>query len=200
MRIGYARVSTQDQKLDLQIDALKKNGCHVVYREKASGKNLERPELKKIMDDITQGDAFVVFKLDRLGRSLRDLIDTVNKLHEKKVVFVSLTEQIDTSTPAGKLVFHVFGALAEFERELIRERTNAGLAAARARGKKGGKPKGLNKEQMSKARTAKLLYDQKAKTVAQIAKDLSISRATCYRYIEAANEEKKDTATIVLSK
>jgi DNA invertase Pin-like site-specific DNA recombinase len=194
MRIGYARVSTQDQNLDSQKDALKKANCVVIYREKASGKNLERPELKRIMDDIGEGDVLVVVKLDRLGRSLRDLIDLVNKLHEKKVAFVSLNENIDTSTPTGKLIFHVFGALAEFERELIRERTNAGLAAARARGRKGGKPKGLTKEAISKATTVKFLYDQRVKTVDEIAKDLNISRATCYRYLEYANTEEAKVA------
>jgi DNA invertase Pin-like site-specific DNA recombinase len=192
MRIGYARVSTQDQKLDSQIDALKKNGCHVVYREKASGKNLDRPELKRIMDDIGEGDVLVVVKLDRLGRSLRDLIDTVNKLHEMKVTFVSLGDNIDTSTATGKLIFHFFAALAEFERELIRERTNAGLAAARARGRKGGKKPGLTKEAQSIARSVKVLYDQKHKTVDQIAKDFKISRATCYRYLGFANKEAKE--------
>jgi DNA invertase Pin-like site-specific DNA recombinase len=192
MRIGYARVSTQDQKLDSQLDALKKAGCAVVYREKLSGKNLERPELQKIMNDIGEGDALVVFKLDRLGRSLKDLIDTVNKLHQKKVTFISLKENIDTSTPTGVFFFHVFGALAEFERELIRERTNAGLAAARARGRKGGKKPGLTKEAQSIARSVKVLYDQKHKTVDQIAKDFKISRATCYRYLDFANKEAKE--------
>lgn len=191
MRIGYARVSTQDQKLDSQIDALKKNGCAVVYREKASGKNLDRPELKKILNDIGKGDHLVVVKLDRLGRSLRDLIDTINKLHELDVAFVSLNDNIDTSTASGKFIFHVFAALADFERELIRERTNAGLAAARARGRKGGRKPGLTPEAMSIAKSVKVLYDQKTKTVDQIAKDFKVSRATCYRYLEAAKEEIK---------
>ena len=143
MDIGYARVSTGEQTLDLQLDALKAAGCGKVYRETASGAKAERLVLEDVLSYLRKGDTLVVWRLDRLGRSLKHLIEVVAGLAERGVGFKSLTEQIDTTTPGGKLIFHVFGALAEFERDLIRERTNAGLAAARARGRTGGRPKKL---------------------------------------------------------
>src|SRR5437870_5635697 len=138
--LGYARVSTSDQNPDLQLDALKGAGCFRVFVDRASGALDERPELTKALDQLRPGDTLVVWKLDRLGRSLRHLIDTVAELQRRDVGFRSLQESIDTTTPGGKLVFHIFGALAEFERDIVRQRTLAGLAAARARGRAGGRP------------------------------------------------------------
>jgi DNA invertase Pin-like site-specific DNA recombinase len=184
MKIGYARVSTQDQNLDLQLDDLKKAGCEKVYQEKLSGANKQRPVLIDLLDRLRPNDTLIVWKLDRLSRSLRDLIDLVTLLQEKKVGFISLNDSIDTTTAQGRLIFNLFAALSEFERDVIRERTRAGLSAARARGKVGGRPKGLSKEAMSKASAAKTLYDQKDKTVNEIATILGIGRATVYRYLE----------------
>ena len=138
--LGYARVSTTDQQPQLQVDALIAAGCYRVFTETASGARTDRPTLEQVLDQLRPGDTLVVWKLDRLGRSLRHLVDTVTGLAERGIGFRSLQEAIDTTTPGGKLVFHVFAALAEFERDLIRERTNAGLAAARARGRHGGRP------------------------------------------------------------
>ena len=143
MRIGYARVSTDDQTLDLQRDALKQAGCTELYEEHASGRTAARPQLEGCLKALREGDTLVVWRLDRLGRSLQDLIELTNNFQTRGVEFESLTERIDTSSPTGRLVFHLFGALAEFERSLIRERTMAGLKAARARGRKGGRPKKL---------------------------------------------------------
>src|SRR4051812_31958867 len=154
MDIGYARVSTGEQTLDLQLDALQAAGCGKVYRETASGAKAGRPILEEVLTYLRKGDTLVVWRLDRLGRSLRHLIETVAALAERGIGFKSLTEQIDTTTPGGKLIFPVFGALAEFERDLIRERTHAGLAAARARGRLGGRPRKLaDAKQLDLART-----------------------------------------------
>ncbi|MBC5994004.1 recombinase family protein [Pontibacter cellulosilyticus] len=188
MKIGYARVSTQDQKLELQLDALTGAGCEQVYREKKSGKNKERPELEKMIAHLRPGDTVVVWKLDRLGRSLRDLIDLVAEFRERGVDFVSLQDGINTATPTGRFTFNVFASLAEFERELIRERTKAGLDAAKARGRRGGRPQGLSKAALEKANSARILFDTGTKTVEEIAQILSISRATCYRYLALAAE------------
>ncbi|WP_162055949.1 recombinase family protein [Pontibacter pamirensis] len=183
MKIGYARVSTQDQKLELQLDALTQHGCGQIFREKKSGKSKERPELKKMISQLRAGDTVVVWKLDRLGRSLRDLIDLVAEFKERGVEFVSLQDGINTATPTGRFTFNIFASLAEFEREIIRERTKAGLDSAKARGKKGGRPVGLSKAAMEKAKSARILFDSGTKTVEEIAKILGIGRATCYRYI-----------------
>lgn len=180
MLIGYARVSTQDQNLDLQLDALDKAGCERVFSDQASGTKAERPGLEEALAFARPGDTLVVWKLDRLGRSLRHLIDTIGALSERGVGFKSLQESIDTTTSGGKLIFHVFGALAEFERDLIRERTNAGLKAARARGRNGGRPKALDNRQRQQAIT--LLKDP-SNSVADICKTLKISRSTLYRYV-----------------
>jgi len=141
MLIGYARVSTQDQTLDLQTDALKRDGCEKIFPDMTSGAKSERPGLQDAMDHLRPGDTLVVWRLDRLGRTLKHLIATITDLNEKGIGFKSLQENMDTTTSGGKLIFHIFGALAEFEREVIRERTNAGLHAARARGRLGGRPK-----------------------------------------------------------
>jgi DNA invertase Pin-like site-specific DNA recombinase len=182
MEIGYARVSTGEQTLDLQLDALTAAGCGKVYRETASGAKAERPVLEEILGYLRPGDTLVVWRLDRLGRSLQHLIAVVAQLAERGIGFKSLTEQIDTTTPGGKLVFHVFGALAEFERDLIRERTQAGLAAARARGRRGGRPKKLaDAKQLAMARE---LYQAGQTDIATICATLGISRATLYRALK----------------
>lgn len=183
MNIGYARVSTGDQTLDLQLDALTKAECGRIFTETASGAKSDRPVLKEAIAYIRPGDTLVVWRLDRLGRSLQHLIATVTELQDRGIGFRSLTEQIDTTTSGGKLVFHVFGALAEFERDLIRERTNAGLAAARARGRTGGRPKALaDPKQLALARR---LYADGETDVATICQTLDISRATLYRYLKS---------------
>jgi DNA invertase Pin-like site-specific DNA recombinase len=183
MIIGYARVSTQDQNLDLQIDALKKAGCEKIYSEKVSSVK-DRPQLDKLIENLRPNDKVIVWKLDRLGRSVKDLITIVTTLHAINVSFQSITDNIDTTTTAGRLMFNIFGALAEFERDTIRERTKAGLEAARARGRNGGRKNGLSKTNQSKADTARILYAQKNKTVDEIASDLGVGRATIYRWIK----------------
>lgn len=182
MEIGYARVSTGEQTLDLQRDALNAAGCGTIYEETASGAKSERPVLAEVLSYLREGDTLVVWRLDRLGRSLKHLIEVVAQLAERGIGFKSLTEQIDTTTPGGKLIFHVFGALAEFERDLIRERTQAGLAAARARGRLGGRPKKLrDPKQLELART---LYAGGQTDVDTICRTLGISRATLYRALK----------------
>src|SRR3954463_15380130 len=152
MLVGYARVSTTDQTLDLQQDALTKEGCTKIFTDTASGAQAERKGLQEAISYVRAGDTLVVWKLDRLGRSLKDLITRITELNDRKIGFRSLTENIDTTTSGGKLIFHIFGALAEFERDIIKERTNAGLAAARIRGKLGGRPKALSPEKIKLAR------------------------------------------------
>jgi len=188
MKVGYARVSTKDQNLDLQINALKAAGCEIIYKEKASGKNMEREELKNMLQKINPGDSVLVYKLDRLGRSLKDLIEQVNKFKELQVAFVSLQDSIDTSTATGTFIFHVFAALAAFERELIIERTHAGLKAARLRGKKGGRPAGLSKAAWSKAVMVNQLYNMQVKSMPEIAQDLDLSESTAFRYNRRVKE------------
>ena len=186
MLIGYARVSTQDQKPELQLDALKAAGCDKVFVERASGAQRDRPELKAALDYMRSGDTLVVWKLDRLARSVKQLIETVEGLEDQQIGFRSLTEAIDTTTPGGKLVFHIFGALAEFERAIIRERTRAGLEAARARGRKGGRPAKLRAQDLKAARA--LLADRSI-TVAEVAARLGVSPATLYRHLPAARAQ-----------
>src|ERR671938_39909 len=184
MLIGYARVSTTEQNLDLQLDALRKAGCidaHI-FTDKITGTKQERPGLQVALSHLRTGDTFVVWRLDRLARSLTHLIETVNRLAAQGIAFRSITEQIDTSSATGKLTFHIFGALAEFERNLIKERTIAGLVAARARGKSGGRPKRSPKA--SKVTLARKLYEDRGNTVTEICKTLNISKATLYRYIK----------------
>lgn len=180
MKIGYARVSTKDQEAHLQCDALTDAGCERIFEEKASGAQRDRPELKAAIEYLRPGDVLVVWKLDRLARSLRQLIETVEDLQERGIGFVSITEGIDTTSPGGKLVFHVFGALAEFEREMITERTRAGLKAAKARGRKLGRPAALSEDQIKMARSMKASGDH---SMPQIAKQLGVSRATLYRVL-----------------
>ena len=185
MLIGYARVSTHEQNLDLQKDALKKAGCKKVYVEQASGSKSSRPELERTMEVLREGDTLVVWRLDRLGRSLKHLIDLVTKLEESGIGFRSLTESMDTTTNNGKLIFHIFGALAEFERNLIRERTQAGLAAARARGRKGGRPHALDDK---KRATAVRMYNSREHSVGEICRTMGISRPTLYNYLREVKD------------
>lgn len=179
-RIGYARVSTQDQDLSLQRDALEKAGCVVIYEEKISGASTDRPELMQCLKALRKGDTLVVWRMDRLGRSLKDLVETITGLQNKGVVFESLTERIETGSASGKLMFHVFGAMAEFERNLIQERTTAGLAAARARGRVGGRKEVLDEQQKKEIRA--LLADPTIQVTA-VAKRYGVSRTTLYRQI-----------------
>jgi DNA invertase Pin-like site-specific DNA recombinase len=186
MLIGYARVSTFDQTLALQRDGLQEAGCERIFTDTASGSRTDRPGLAEALDHLRPGDTLVVWRLDRLGRSLRHLIDTVSLLQERGIGFKSLQEQIDTTTSGGKLVFHVFGALAEFERDLIRERTQAGLTAARARGRLGGRPKALDSK---KVQIAQALYRDKTNSIEDICRTLRISWATLYRYVKSGAGE-----------
>ena len=181
-KIGYARVSTEDQNLDLQRDALTKAGCVEIYEEKASGKSVERIELDHCLRALRPCDALVVLRLDRLGRSLPDLVRIVGDLESRGIAFESITEKIETGSAAGKLVFYVFAALAEFERNLIRERTHAGLAAARARGRTGGRKPKLDSKQIREIRV--LLKDPDVR-VTDIAKRYGVSRATVYKHVGA---------------
>ena len=178
--LGYARVSTADQDASLQLDALKAAGCVKVFTDKASGSLDRRPHLDRLLDQLRPGDTVVVWRLDRLGRSLKHLIQLIEDLAEKGVGFRSLTEGMDTTTAGGKLIFSIFGALAEFERSLIRERTVAGLNAARARGRVGGRPPVMTPE---KVKVARQLYDAQDLTVEEIAKTIGVSRKTVYRHL-----------------
>jgi DNA invertase Pin-like site-specific DNA recombinase len=182
MLIGYARVSTDDQNLDLQRDALTQAGCEKILEDHQSGAKAERPGLKSALEYARKGDTLVVWRLDRLGRSLKDLIEMVNQLEARGVGLKSLHESLDTSSSSGKLIFHIFGALAEFERNLIRERTQAGRQAARARGRKGGRPKALDADKQA---LAVKLYDEKEHTIEQICQMMGISKPTLYKYIDA---------------
>jgi DNA invertase Pin-like site-specific DNA recombinase len=182
MLIGYARTSTQDQNHDLQTDALKSLGCEKIFTDKISGTIAERPGLSKLKEQLRKGDTLVIWRLDRLARSLRDLIEWVSFLDKEGVGLKSIKENIDTSTPTGKLVFHIFGALAEFERSLIVERTQAGLAAARVRGRHGGRPLALGKD---KRDVVVDLYNQKKLTVDKICEMMDISKPTLYKYVKA---------------
>lgn len=175
MKIGYARVSTQEQHPEMQIDALTQAGCEQVFQEKVSGTAEQRPEWESCLRSLRAGDTLVVWRLDRLARSLKHLVVIVDDLQERDIGFVSLTENIDTTSAGGRLVFHVFGALAEFERNLIRERTMAGLAAARARGRKGGRRHKLSKEAVRRA--GAMLRDPDI-TKTEVAAHFQVTRAT----------------------
>ncbi|HEY7417257.1 MAG TPA: recombinase family protein [Ktedonobacteraceae bacterium] len=190
MLIGYARVSTQDQTLDLQTDALTLAGCEQIFTDTASGAAAERPGLADATSHLRPGDTLVVWRLDRLGRTLRHLIATVSALSEQGIGFRSLQESIDTTTSGGKLIFHVFGALAEFEREIIRERTRAGLQASRARGRFGGRPS-IQARDPKKVALARKLYADKAMPVQAICDTLHIGRSTLYRYVQEKSHVSK---------
>ena len=180
LRLGYARLTSDNQTTALQAEALKRAGCHRIYQDSASGKSTEgRPRLEECLADLHEGDTLVVWRLDRLGRSLPDLVAIVTELAEKGIGFESLTEKIEATNASGKLIFHVFAALAEFERNLIRERTKAGLAAARARGRLGGRKRKLDAKQISHIKV--LLRDPKT-SVAELARDYGVSRTTIYKH------------------
>ena len=183
MLIGYARVSTQDQRPELQRDALLAAGCERLFEEKASGASRERPQLQAALAFMREGDTLVVWKLDRLARSVKQLIETVEDLEARGMGLRSLTETIDTTTSGGKLIFHIFAALAQFERSIIRERTTAGLIAARERGRVGGRPRALSEADIA---AAKRLLGDPAITTKDVAKRLGVSLSTLYKHIPAA--------------
>lgn len=183
MKIGYARVSTRDQNLALQVDALKAAGCERLYQDVASGAKTARPALDELLGQLRAGDVLVIWKLDRMGRSLKHLVELVGSLIERKVGLLSLNDPIDTTNAQGRLVFNLFASLAEFERELIRERTQAGLSAARARGRVGGRPRGLTPQAEATAMAAETLYRERRLSVAAIAQKLHVSKSTLYSYL-----------------
>jgi DNA invertase Pin-like site-specific DNA recombinase len=188
MKIGYARISTADQSLDRQVDVLEEAGCEQIYAEEVSGAAADRPELDACMEQLRDGDTLVVPSLTRLGRSMKDLVGRVETLDEMGVDFQSLQEGIDTDTPQGKLVFHIFGALAEFERELISERTKAGLEAARERGNVGGRPRALDEDDIPQVQA--LMRDPNVK-VTEICDRFDISKKTLYRYVGPDGERRQ---------
>jgi len=183
MRVGYARVSTKEQGFDLQVDALKKAECEEVFKEVAGGAKTARPVLDDLLSRLRSRDVLVIWKLDRLGRSLKHLVTLTNELMERQIGLISLNDPIDTTTPQGRLVFNIFASLAEFERDLISERTQAGLQAARARGRKGGRPSGLSKQAEATAMAAETLYREGKLSVQDICDQLDISRPTLYIYL-----------------
>lgn len=183
MIIGYARVSSKEQRLDLQIDALKQQQCDLIFSEKMSS-GRERPELANALTHLRTGDTLVVWRLDRVGRSLKELVNIVSSLHDRKVHFKSLSDGIDTTTPTGRLQFGLLASLSQYEKELVRERTMAGLKAARKRGKRGGRPRGLSKEAKKKATLIGKLYADKSITIDDICRVAQVSKATCYRYLK----------------
>jgi DNA invertase Pin-like site-specific DNA recombinase len=181
MKVGYARVSRKDQRLEPQRDALLADGCERIFEEKVSSREAKRAALREAFEYCREGDVLVVTRLDRLGRSLRELIDLVGELEGRGVGFRSLKESLDTTTAGGRLIFHVFGALAEFEREIIRERTMAGLESARARGRRGGRPRSLDE---GKVKLARRLKDEEQHSVEEICSMLGVGRSTLYRYLD----------------
>lgn len=185
MLIGYARVSTRDQKPHLQLDALRDAGCDRIFEETASGAKRDRPELNAALDFVRAGDSLVVWKLDRLARSTRELLKTVEALEQRSIGLKIITQNIDTANAGGRLIFTVFSAMAEFEREIIRERTRAGLDAARVRGRKGGRPRALSEKDLKQARA--LLADPGI-TVEDVARRLGVGPSTLYRYLPAARQ------------
>ncbi len=191
MKIGYVRVSKQEQHEALQIDALKEAGCEKWFVDKITGSKAERKGLDEALAYVRPGDTFVVWKLDRAGRSLTHLIELLKGLQERGIEFVSITERIDTTTQGGKLIFHLMGALAEFERDLIRERTNAGLAAARARGHVGGRPRKLKTN--GKVALARRMFADQSHSIPEICAALGISRATLYRYAKETTPPVSDS-------
>ena len=188
MQVGYARVSTTEQNIALQMDALKNAGCRKIFDDKLGGAGSDRPGLKAALGYVRRGDTLLVWRLDRLGRSLKDLIDIITSLEKRGIGFKSVQESIDTTTSGGRLIFQIFGALAEFERNLISERTRAGLAAARARGRQGGRPRALNEK---KTELACQLYDEKKHSISEICEVLGISKPTLYAYLRRRSAESK---------
>ena len=193
MLVGYARVSTGEQNLDLQADALKQAGCAKIFTDQMSGAKAERPGLQAAFAFARTGDTLIVWRLDRLGRSLKDLVQKVENLQQRQVGFRSLHESIDTTSSVGKFQFHVFSALAEFERDLIRDRTMAGLRAARARGRLGGRPRRMTPEQV---KMASHLMQDPAIDVKEIVRTLGVSRSTLYRYVGPTGELRGSTGDL----
>jgi len=195
MKIGYARVSTKEQNLNLQIEALEKAGCEIIFKETISGATKFRPELDRMIAQFRKSDELIVWKLDRLGRSLKHIIDLVLSLSEKGIIIKGLTDGVDTSTVNGRLFLNIMASLAEYERELIRERTNAGLQSARAKGRIGGRPKGFAKDTIAKLLVMRSVYKDLDKTPEEIYKGLQLTRPTFYRYAKIldthTNEEIK---------
>lgn len=189
MKIGYARVSTREQNLNMQVIALEDEGCDKVHEEVISGAKADRPILDNVLKQLREGDVLVVWKLDRLGRSLKNLVELIQWFMENKIGLKSIHDPIDTTTSQGRLIFNIFASLAEFERDLIRERTQAGLSAARARGRKGGRPRGIPKANEATACAAETLYREGKISVNQIAKQLNISKGTLYKYLRHRNVE-----------
>lgn len=187
MKIGYARVSTSDQNFELQQDALEKAECQKIFYETASGGKTDRPELLKLMEQIRKGDIVVVYKFDRLGRSIKHLLEVVEELNKRQIGLQSISDHIDTTTPQGRLFFNISASFAEFEKDLIRERTKAGLEAARARGRKGGRRRGMTKEAEQKAILAEIYYKEGKMSIIQIAKEIEISKMTLYKYLRYRN-------------
>lgn len=189
MIFGYQRVSTKDQTFDMQTDALERYGCEKVFSDIASGAKASRPSLEQLLAQLRAGDVIVVYKLDRLGRSLKHLIELIDSLTKMQVGLVSLNDPVDTTSPQGRLITNIFASIAEFERELIAERTKAGLAAARARGRSGGRPEGLSKEAENKAAAAEALYKDGKLSISEICQQLSIARSTLYKYLRIRGVE-----------
>ncbi|MBU0978428.1 recombinase family protein [Patescibacteria group bacterium] len=181
MKIGYARVSTNDQSVYLQIDALMAEGCERIFHDVSSGANAERAGLDEALEYARSGDVLVIWKLDRLGRSLKHLVELANKLSERNIGFASIQEKIDTTTNGGKLIFHIFASLAEFEHDIIKERTMAGLKAARTRGRLGGRPKAMDKH---KIKMAKALMDDRNLSVKEVCDKLGVGKTTLYKYLK----------------
>ena len=187
MKIGYARVSTREQNLNMQVIALEEAGCEKIYEEIVSGVKADRPILANLLKQLRPNDVLVVWKLDRLGRSLKNLVDLVQELIENNIGLCSLNDPIDTTNPQGRLIFNIFASLAEFERDVIRERTQAGLHAARIRGRIGGRPRGLSKTADATACAVETLYKEKKLSVIEICKKLGISKSTLYKYLRHRN-------------
>lgn len=187
MKIGYARISTREQNLDMQIIALEDAGCEKIYEEIVSGAKSDRPVFNNVMKQLRDGDTLTVWKLDRLGRSLKHLVELVHILMQRNIGLCSLNDPIDTTTSQGRLIFNIFASLAEFERDIIRERTQAGLSAARARGRLGGIPRGIPKSSEATAIAAETLYRERKLSVMQIAKKLNICKNTLYKYLRYRN-------------
>ncbi|MDO1451099.1 recombinase family protein [Rhodocytophaga aerolata] len=193
MKVGYARVSTQEQILDLQLDALEKHGCSKIYTDKVSGMKAHKPEFEKLMSYVREGDTIVIWKLDRLGRSTKGLLELVEMLSKKGINLISLNDPIDTTSPSGVLVFQIFCALAEHERNVIIQRTKAGLQAARARGRKGGRPQGLAPKYQKIANAVGELYELNKQSTTQIMQYFGIgSRRTLYKILRFAGVEVKE--------
>jgi len=198
MKIGYARVSTREQNLTMQVIALEEAGCERIHEEVVSGAQAERPILNHLIRELRPGDVLTIWKLDRLGRSLKDLVHLVQQLIDQGIGLCSLNDPVDTTHAQGRLIFNLFASLAEFERDIIRERTQAGLSAARARGRLGGRPRGLSKKAEATACAAETWYKEKKLSVVEICKKLSISKSTLYKYLRYRNvtisyyESKKD--------